>query len=99
MNKKNILLLILLIHATHTVIAEDKCLDDDFYNTLRPTIEQIQIVGYALAVLMIGYQGLKWSSSDSDQAREDAKKGIIYVIIGIFLLKVGGDFILYVICG
>ncbi|HHQ44967.1 MAG TPA: hypothetical protein ENN13_02395 [Candidatus Altiarchaeales archaeon] len=98
MDGKTLLLLLILAQLATHALSED-CMDVEMFRKLEPTIEDIQTIGYALAVLMIGYQGLKWSASESDETREDAKRGIIYIIIGIFVLKVGGEFILYILCG
>ena len=59
--------------------------------TLFTTIGQVQeillIVGSAFGALMILFEGIKWVTAQSPVDREDAKKGILYVLIGLFLLK------------
>jgi hypothetical protein len=59
--------------------------------TLFQTIQQVQqillIVGSAFGALMIVFEGVKWVAAQSPVDREDAKKGILYVLIGLFLLK------------
>ncbi|MBM3308941.1 MAG: hypothetical protein FJY77_01685 [Candidatus Altiarchaeales archaeon] len=52
-------------------------------------IENILLeVGSALGVLMIAIESLKWIAAQSPAERESAKKGVIYIMIGLLLLKV-----------
>jgi hypothetical protein len=44
-------------------------------------------VGSPLATLMIVIEGLRWTGAQSPQERESAKKGIIYIMFGVMLLK------------
>lgn len=43
-------------------------------------------VGSALGVLMIAIGGVKWIISESPKGRDDARKSIMYVVIGLMLL-------------
>ena len=43
-------------------------------------------VGGSLGVLMLAVEGVKWIISDSPKGRDDARKAVIYIIIGLTLL-------------
>lgn len=87
MNRKDTLriLAVLLIPA----IAQPACAE--LPATLFTTIQEVQqillIAGSALGALMILFEGIMWLTAQSPVEREDAKKGILYVLIGLFLLK------------
>jgi len=49
----------------------------------------------ALAVLMIGVQGLRWLISESPKGRADAKKGLIWTIIGLLVAYLAVN----IVCG
>jgi len=72
---------------------------DESRDQLDHFASQLQIVGYPLALFMLTWQGIKWSSSTSPQEKQNAKRGVIYVLIGVLMLYGGKDFILYVVCG
>jgi len=63
--------------------------------TLPPTfasaiqdLESILLqIGSALAGLMIVLECIKWITAQNPAERESAKKGIIYILIGLFILK------------
>ena len=55
-------------------------------------------VGTSLAILMMALQGIKWILSDTPEEREDTKRGIIYIIIGLILLGSAYTFVYYLLC-
>jgi type IV secretory pathway VirB2 component (pilin) len=55
-------------------------------------------VGTSLAILMMVLQGIKWMLSETPEEREDAKRGIIYIIIGLILLGSAYSFVYYLLC-
>jgi hypothetical protein len=57
--------------------------------------DAIQKIGAAAAVLMFSIQGLKWVTSETPADRAEAKKGMIYVIVGLIFLKLAFN----VVCG
>lgn len=64
---------------------------DDVQNSLK-------YIGAVLAVLFMVLNGIKWIIADGPEDREDAKKGIIYTIIGLILLGAAYQFIYYLMC-
>jgi hypothetical protein len=46
----------------------------------------MQTVAYSLAWLMMVVLGIKWIVSDSDNERNDAKKGMMYVMVAILVV-------------
>lgn len=47
----------------------------------------IKQVGAALGMLVIAHAGLRWVTAESPQDRDDAKKTIIYVMMGLFVVS------------
>lgn len=56
-------------------------------------------VGAALGVLMIAVEGVRWIFSDSPKGRDDARKGVTYVIIGLILLISAEKLVEYLLGG
>lgn len=52
-------------------------------------------VAAAMGVLMIAIQGLKWVTSDTPQDRAEAKKGLIYILLGLLVVALAGA----IVCG
>ena len=44
-------------------------------------------LAYALGWLMMVIMGIKWIIADSPNERADAKKGMIYIVIGLLLVR------------
>ena len=53
----------------------------------------LKTVASALGVLIIVYAGIKWVMADSPQERDDAKKTIIYVIVGLLVVANAKDIV------
>lgn len=54
---------------------------------------QLKLLAAALGVLMITYSGLRWIMADSPQERDDSKKAIVYVIIGLLVVQLAPDLV------
>ena len=50
-------------------------------------------IAAALGVLVISYAGLRWIMSTGPQEREDAKKTVIYAIIGLLVVSIAYDLV------
>jgi hypothetical protein len=50
-------------------------------------IGNLEIVAYALGWLMMIIMGVKWILADSPNERADAKKGMMYIIIGLLVVR------------
>ncbi|MBM3308940.1 MAG: hypothetical protein FJY77_01680 [Candidatus Altiarchaeales archaeon] len=48
-------------------------------------------VASALGVLVITYAGVKWVMSEGPQDRDEAKKTIIYVVVGLVVVSMSQD--------
>jgi hypothetical protein len=46
----------------------------------------LQMVGYALGLLMVVIQGVRYIIADSAQERADVKKGLIYIVVGLLIV-------------
>ena len=47
----------------------------------------LQTMAYALGLLMVVVQGLRYIIADSAQERADVKKGLIYVVVGLLVVS------------
>lgn len=55
-------------------------------------------VAAAMGVLMISIQGLKWITSDNPQDRAEAKKGLIYILVGLLVVALAAQIVLGLYC-
>jgi len=54
--------------------------------TPLPWVGNLRMVAYSLGWLMMVLMGVKWIVADSPNERADAKKSMIYVIIGLLVV-------------
>jgi predicted membrane channel-forming protein YqfA (hemolysin III family) len=87
MMKRNEMIWVLLVVQSMTGFAQASAMDD-FNDTLRT-------IAAALAFLMLLIQGLRWVMSDSSQDRAEAKRGMVYVIMGIIVVYMAA----HIVCG
>ena len=56
-----------------------------------PTLTRVMIwlrqIGWPLGLFMMVYMGIKWIISEGPEERENARRGLIYVVIGLILLQ------------
>ncbi|MCX6695778.1 MAG: pilin [Candidatus Altiarchaeota archaeon] len=57
------------------------------------------LIGASLAFILFVYQGMKWMVAEGPEDREDAKKGIIYLVIGMLLLVCSYSLVYFLLCG
>jgi NADH:ubiquinone oxidoreductase subunit 5 (subunit L)/multisubunit Na+/H+ antiporter MnhA subunit len=50
-------------------------------------VGSLSMVAYSLGWLMMVFMGVKWIVADSPNERADAKKGMIYVVIGLLIVR------------
>jgi hypothetical protein len=58
--------------------------------TWLPGLEKL---AYALGWMMMVIMGVKWIIADSPNERADAKKGMIYIVIGLLVVRSSGQLI------
>lgn len=89
MDRRKRLMLFFLIPAAFALSMEVQAakLPPIFGQTMADVQTILLAVGSALAAAMIAWEGVKWITADNPAEREDAKKGVIYVMIGLVLLK------------
>ena len=51
-----------------------------------PWVASLRLVAYSLGWLMMAIMGMKWIVAESANDRADAKKGMIYIVIGLVLV-------------
>ncbi|MFH1125777.1 MAG: pilin [Candidatus Altiarchaeota archaeon] len=58
------------------------------YSSTMQDVELMLLqIGSALGVLMITISCIRWIAAQNPEERESAKKGVIYVMIGLLLLR------------
>jgi hypothetical protein len=55
-------------------------------------------VGYALGYIMMVFMGVKWIVADSPNDRAEAKKGILYIVIGLLIIASATDLLNRLYC-
>ena len=56
-------------------------------------IASLATVAYALGWIMMIIMGIKWIIADSPNERADAKKGMMYVVVGLLVVRSMGSLI------
>ncbi len=65
---------------------------------LNELILDIQTIGNPIGFFMLAYMGVKWIVAEGPQDVENARRGVIYVVIGLILLKVSHPLVVYLLC-
>ncbi|MFH1722390.1 MAG: pilin [Candidatus Altiarchaeota archaeon] len=66
--------------------------------TMADFCEALYIIAGFLASVMIVIQGLRWVMSDTPQDRMEAKKGIMYVLIGLLVVYMAAILVSVLYC-
>jgi len=61
-------------------------------------ITVLTTIGYPIGVFMMVYMGTKWIVAEGPEDRENARRGIIYVFIGILMFQTVSPFVVYMLC-
>ena len=65
---------------------------------LRNVMDYLRQIGYPIAFFMMIYVSIKWITAEGPEDRENGRRGIIYIIIGILLLRTGDDLVWSLLC-
>ena len=69
---------------------------------MMPAIQTIQTllknIGYPIALFMMVYMGAKWAVAEGPEDRENARRGIIYIVIALVMLVSSASFTTYLLC-
>lgn len=95
MKRKHALLVPLLLIALQTVTAQG-C--DTSIAPLNDMMVWLAQIANPIGLLMMIYMGIKWSMAEGAEDRENARRGIIYVVIGLLLVQVSDDLIIQLYC-
>jgi len=87
--KKTTLTLILILHLSSTAYAQE---------ALADFCTALYAIAGLLASLMMAIHGLKWVMSESPQERLDAKKAIMYVLIGLLVVYMSAIMVSLLYC-
>jgi hypothetical protein len=55
-------------------------------------------IGYPIAFVMMVYMGAKWIISEGPEDRENARRGVIYIVIALIMLRASAAFVRYLLC-
>jgi len=55
-------------------------------------------IGAVVGLLFMVLEGIAWMMAEGPEEREDAKKGIIYILIGLIILTSAYTFVRYLLC-
>jgi hypothetical protein len=58
------------------------------YYMEQNVIVPLRTIGWPIGFFMMAYMGIKWITAESAEDRENAKRGVIYIFIGLILLNV-----------
>jgi len=92
MNRK-ILAWLIVFAASSTVTAVVNL--TTYTSNMNALFDTLLYVGAAFAIALIIVQAMHWMSSDSPEARAEAKKNIIYIFMGLLVLYLAA----YLTCG
>ena len=81
MNKKRILASVLLSFVLLPALAQAQLIN----------VASMKNLAYALAWIMMVLMGVKWIIADSPNERAEAKKGMIYIVIGLLVVVSAGN--------
>jgi len=56
-----------------------------------PWLASLATLAYALGWIMMVIMGIKWIVADSPNERADAKKGMMYILIGLLVVRSAGS--------
>jgi drug/metabolite transporter superfamily protein YnfA len=68
------------------------------YASLQYLREQLRIISGPLGFLMVILLGIKWMVAEGPEERENARRGIIYVVIGMLLVRASWDLTIMLLC-
>lgn len=85
-------------YATCSSPASIPALDPNTSLALVTIENQLITIGRPLAILMLIYMGVKWLIAEGPEDRDNARRGVIYVVIGIIMLIAAESFVQYLLC-
>lgn len=83
------------------VVLNSGCLEGGLagvHNMLNELKSSFTMLAGALGLFMFSIFGLMFILSNSPQERDDAKKGMIYVVIGLLMVAIGEQFVHALYC-
>ena len=63
-------------------------------NIARPIIT----IGPPIALFMMVYMGMKWTMAESPEEVENARRGVIYIVIGLLIIMAGVELVYFLLC-
>jgi len=96
MNPRRCLAPALLLLTLHTASAQ--CGDPASLALANQMAYMITTIGNACAIFMMVYLGIKWMVAEDPEGRENARRGIIYIVIGLILLRASAGLVWFLLC-
>jgi len=97
MNAKQALPLASLLLAAQDAAAS-ACVDAVAATVAANIATMLTTIGNACAYFMMVYMGMKWMMAEDPEGRENARRGVIYIVIGLILLRSSSPLVLYLLC-
>ncbi len=80
------------------LIAANLVSSESYITEMSDLIVALKTVAAALAVLLISIQGLKYITAESPNDRAEAKKGLIWIIVGLVVAAVSANLVCGLYC-
>lgn len=61
-------------------------------------VSALKVIAAALAVLLISVQGLKYVTAEAPDDRAEAKKGLIWIIVGLLVVAIAANLVCGLYC-
>ncbi|MDD5112182.1 MAG: TrbC/VirB2 family protein [Candidatus Altiarchaeota archaeon] len=85
--RKNTLLAAVSLAAFLLVAPQFALATGPFVSTMVDLEDLLLRIGTVLGALMIAVEAVAWIAAQNPQERENAKRGVVYIIVGLILLK------------
>lgn len=79
------------------VDSDNDCIPDGVSHGFKPLIEILQSAAVAVGTVLIAFMGLKWLTADTPAERDNARKGIVYIVAGLLILASGEGLVLWLL--
>lgn len=64
----------------------------------QTAIQMLNTIGFPIGLFMMVYMGIKWMVAEGPEERENARRGIIYIVIGLILLQTARGLVEGLLC-
>ena len=61
-------------------------------------MSQLMTMGAPIGLVMMIYMGVKWVLAEGPEDRENSRRAVIYIIIGLIMLRTAHPLVEYLLC-